>query len=175
MYLTSSIISTIMLNMVFNPNSLLNLNRKGKPKGSKRKKTINMELAQEQLQQAVFANLKPLTAAAIQSAIGEVYVYRVFDDNCDEKKHSLVEDPKEIEKALDEISRGNFEKNYYYISTKPSNTNALKELFDRGFGKSKEIKDVNINVSLHDVAQRALERRANAEYRLEPPHEYHER
>lgn len=116
-----------------------------------------MEMAQKMLQQAVFQNLKPMMIAQVQSAMGEQFMYRKDVDEKGNEKTVLVTDPDEIGRALDSLSRG--DEKYYFIMTKAPNTQAFKELLDRGFGKAKEIHDVNLNVqlSLSDLAKRALE------------------
>ena len=47
--------------------------RRGRPKGSKGKKTIEKEQAREILRQAVIANLGPMLEAQIQNAKGIKY------------------------------------------------------------------------------------------------------
>ena len=133
----------------------------GRKRGSKNRRTIEMETAQKILQQGVFQNLKPMMIAQIQAARGEQYVYRVDRDGEGKETHVLMTDGHEIGKALDAISAGDFDENYYYISTKPASTQAFKELLDRGFGKAKEFKEVRVSgeVTFKTIAQRALERR----------------
>lgn len=135
--------------------------RAGRHKGSKNKRTIEVEVAQKQLQQAVFQNLKPMMVAQVQAAKGEQYVYRVDKDENGNETHVMLTDGREIGDALDAISAGDFDDKYFYISTKPASTQAFKELLDRGFGKAKETKDINVTVqlSLSDLARKALERR----------------
>lgn len=131
----------------------------GRKKGSKHKRTIKAEVAQEQLRQAIFQNLQPITAAAIRSALGEQFIYRVEKKEEGNETHVQLTDPDEIREGLDAIASGNFDENYYYISTKPSNTHAIKELFDRGFGKAKENVEHNIGEkTLAFLLERALVR-----------------
>lgn len=101
--------------------------------------------------------------AQVQAAKGEQYVYRIDRDENGKETHVLLTDGHEIGRALDAISAGTFEDKYYYISTKPASTIAFKELLDRGFGKAKEIKkvDVNVQLSLSRLAQQALMRGKN--------------
>lgn len=137
------------------------INRKGKPKGTKNRRTIELELAQKQLQQAVFSNLKPLVGAAIQSALGEKFMYRIDRDENNNEKHVQLTDSNEIRIGLDAIASGEFDDAYYYITTKPSNPQSFKELMDRGFGKAPQQINGQIDVkfSLSELAMRALERR----------------
>lgn len=135
-----------------------------------------MEVAQKQLQQAILTNLTPLTVAAINSALGERYVYRVKYKHdkegrrLDERKHEIVSDPKEIERALGAIENDAGELNdedgedvFYYISTKPSDTRSLQGLFDRAFGKPKESLELSgeVKFSLADLAIRAIKKKVN--------------
>lgn len=134
------------------------INRNGRKKGSKNRRTIELEVAQKQLQQAVFQNLKPMMTAQIMSARGENYVYRVDKNEEGGEKHVMLTDGREIGEALDAIAAWDFDNHYYYISTKPANTRAFEALLDRGFGKAREFKqvDVNVQLSLSRLAQQAL-------------------
>lgn len=139
------------------------INRAGRKKGTKIKRTIEVELAQKSLQQAILKNITPLTVAAINAAIGERFVYRIEKDEKGRMlKPEIVTDGREIANALEAIENDNsvVDDTYYYISTKPMNTHALQQLLDRAFGKPKESIDHNHKgeISLSFLLQQALER-----------------
>lgn len=136
--------------------------RAGRTKGAKNKKTIEMEVAQKQLQQSILANITPLTVAALNSAIGERYVYRIeTTKDGGRTKAEVVTDQHEISDALEAIENdaGVIDQSFYYVSVKPSDTRSLQALFDRAFGKAKETVDMNIKgeLSLRMLAQKAEE------------------
>ncbi len=148
----------------------------GRKKGTKNHRTIELEIAQKELQQSILKNITPLTVAALNSAIGERYVYRVKYERdkktglpLRERKHEIVSDSREIGEALDAIRNDagllDYEDegtdSFYYISTKPSDTRSLQALFDRAFGKAKESVELSgtVKFSLADLAEEALKNR----------------
>ena len=112
----------------------------GKPKGSKHKKTIEKELALEQLRQGILKELMPVLRAALDSARGLTVMYqrqkiKVGKEFKRQGELVQVTDQARVEQLL----RGNKEgDDWYYITTKDPNVAAVKELWDRAFGKSKE-------------------------------------
>ncbi len=135
---------------MLNPVSLKNLNRQGWQKGKKRRRTIEVAVAEEAMRQHILKNMTPITVAAVAATLGERYVYRVkYDEDKEgrklrERKHEVVSDPHEIGKALDAIANDSGillddegKDTFYYINTKPMNSRALEVLLDRAFGKPK--------------------------------------
>lgn len=136
----------------------------GRKFGQRNKRTIEMEIAQKELQQAILKNITPLTVAAMNSALGEKYLYRIKKGaKGGNLPPEIVTNPFEIQTALSAIAddAGLIDETYYYISTKPSNPQSFKELMDRAFGKSKEHIDMKVtgNVFLSTLSQRALDLR----------------
>lgn len=147
------------------PKGIFNGTRQnGRKKGEKNKRTIAVEVAQKELQQAILKNITPLTVAAINAAIGERFVYKIEKDSKGRMlKPEIVMNSGEIANALEAIENDNsvVDDTYYYISTKPMNTHALQQLLDRAFGKPKESIDMNVTgkLSLSTLFQKAMEKK----------------
>ncbi len=114
----------------------------GRPKGSKSSKTIEKEIALKQVQQMVLKEVIPLFRSALNSATGLTVMFqRKKVKNKITKKFERtgdlvrVVDVNRVEDLLKGTCSG---EDWYYITTKDPNIQALKELLDRTFGKSKE-------------------------------------
>lgn len=110
----------------------------------------------------IYNKTAPLIRAGMLSAMGQNFVYRI-DEERDSKgkllnrKHVLVEDPKEIALALDQIDVGGVhpDEKYYYVTAKEPDVRAIEMLLNRAYGKPKESLKVETEVkfSLKDLAQ----------------------
>jgi len=120
----------------------INGHKGGRPKGSKAAKTLEKEKTLEAFKQRVFRASSRLFTSQFQSAIGVTFVYRIdrLGKNKEIEKHILVEDPKEIETALNQIEAGENggDNGYYYISVKEPDVRASSVLLDRAYGKPTE-------------------------------------
>ena len=116
-------------------------NQEAKKKG-KNKKTIDREKALELFQQQILKEIVPVLRSALASAQGLTVMYQ--KKKVKNSKTGKYERTGEMVKVtsqdrVQELLNGNREgDDWYYITTKDPNIAAIKELFDRAFGKSKE-------------------------------------
>lgn len=105
-----------------------------------------MELAQKKvMEKMIYKKTAPLIRAGMIPAMGQHFVYRI-DEERDSKgkllsrKHILVENPKEIAQALDQIEEGGIhpDDKFYYVTAKEPDVRAIEMLLNRGYGKPKE-------------------------------------
>jgi hypothetical protein len=124
----------------------------GKKKGTKHKKTIEKQMALERLQQRVYASQDVILNAQLSAAIGLQYLYRIdYKEKAIEvgkgdarhteimrvpEKPVLVTDQEEIEQYLS----GDADKNskYYFLTTEKPSVEAIKNLWERAFGKAEQ-------------------------------------
>lgn len=110
----------------------------GRRPGSKGKKTIEKEVAKKAVEQRVLKSVDKLINSQINLATGEQYLFWQHYEGGDSKGKrvtELITDPKIIKQYIDgelDTTDGDF----YYISTKPANNQALQGLFDRVLGKA---------------------------------------
>lgn len=132
----------------------------GRPKGSLNQKTIDIAIAEQQLRESIAKNLIPITVSAINSTLGERFIYKISKKPKSKGQPVLVTGSEEIAKALYAINEdaGLIDETYYYVQTKPSNSHALGILFDRAFGKAKEQKAApsDNEIMLGELLRRAL-------------------
>lgn len=121
----------------------------GRKKGSKDPQTLEREKVMEALRRRIMQSADHLFNAAKSTAIGNQYLWKITTITEGKRKvrskPELVTDPQEISSFIDCLDRENRgeqvkkdEDVYYFISTKEPNVQAVKELFDRAFGKPKE-------------------------------------
>jgi hypothetical protein len=106
----------------------------------KKKKTIQKEMALEQLKQGILKELKPILRGALDSARGLTVMYQKKKVKTKEGFKRIgelvqVKDQARVEELLQGSCSGD---DWYYITTKDPNIQAIKELWDRSFGKVKE-------------------------------------
>lgn len=101
----------------------------GRPKGVKTARTLEREEARKYLTQRVLSEIEPLATAEIESAKGVLCLYTKQLG-----RWVRVSDPAIIEATLNTAEKvmGN---DYYLIAAKDPDTKALKNIFDREFGK----------------------------------------
>jgi len=117
----------------------------GRPKGSKDPQTIEREAAAEMFRERVAKNVDKLFNSQLDLATGEKYlmvITTVGQGTKQRKEVSVVTDPETIKKFLDDERALNTDTEYYYMSTKPANNQALEGLLNRAFGRAKESLDV---------------------------------
>lgn len=139
--------------------------RVGRPVGIKR---IKLSKSLERFKISVADKMPKLFRAQLRLALGQMFVYKIVEEKNDEGKilrrnHVLVEDKREIAKALDEMEEnGQSESgNYYYITTKEPSNLAIQGLMDRAFGRAKEtveVKDEGM-LSLRQILSQLGEKR----------------
>lgn len=138
----------------------------GRPKGLKNKATIDREKFLQEWKDKVAQRSHSLLNVQTMLAVGTIKVFKIVTTT-DSKGHStrskpeLVENDDEIIAALDyEYGDGespNDEEDYYFVTTKDPENQAINSLLDRTFGKPKESVDVNhtgLNLKeLHDALE----------------------
>lgn len=140
-------------------------------RGHKLQRTLNKETVQKDLERKIQKNAFKLFHAAMIPALGQIFIYKIEEEvtgsgprggEYKKRKHTLVESPDEIRRALDCMDgagQGTDYENdsiYYYVTTKEPDHKAIQMLLDRGFGKPKETIDgtLNIQFSLRGLADK---------------------
>lgn len=133
----------------------------GRPKGKKLARTIDKEKVQKHLEAFYQKRALQIARASLGPALGQMFIYKIEEEVTGhgpkggeyvKRKHTLVDNPKEIERALNVMEGGGSgtdhenENTYYYVTTKEPDSNAIDKIFNRAFGKPKETVDTNINV-----------------------------
>jgi len=114
----------------------------GRRKGSKNKKTIEIEEARKQFQQMVLRRLKPIFEHQYTLVEGVSYLYRIDEGPNGSKEHVIVEDKHEIGDILAQAHDdggfvdGVYNDKYYYMTVKPPDNSAIKDMLDRSIGKA---------------------------------------
>lgn len=115
----------------------------GRKKGGQNKKTIERLAIQQAFVDRIHSHADQLLNAALRKAMGESYLIRKVTERDAKGKvtrvyHETVRDEATILQYFDEGMPNDFgdDDEYYYISTKPVDMTAVKELYDRAFGKS---------------------------------------
>lgn len=136
----------------------------GRKIGVKLPKTLAKEAIQKEVNQQIMLKAVDIVKATMLPALGMNFVYRIDEvvnekGKVTERKHVLVEDPKEIAKALDEMEAGGTHPDdaYYYVTTKAPEYKAGESLLNRLLGKPKESLSVDVDVkfSLKDLGKKA--------------------
>ena len=119
----------------------------GRPKGSMDYSTKKRLAIRKAFEDRIHHNADVLLNAALNKALGETYLMRKVTERDSKGKalrtyHETVTDQQTIIDYLDGELEGNDSINhadgdtYYYMSTRPVDMVAVKELYDRAFGKS---------------------------------------
>ena len=115
----------------------------------------------ELLDRAIMFKTIPLVRSALSVALGNIYVYKLNTD----KKKVLVTDPAEIESAFATMDVGGLDSSgqYYFITTDKPDIDAIDKLFNRAYGKPKEVLEMKGELdfagSLRQLAIDALKRK----------------
>jgi hypothetical protein len=122
----------------------------GKKKGTKNKKTLELEMALDLYKQEMLKNLMPIIRSQRQLAEGLAVVLRrklVKKGKKWVREGELVQvkDKDEIERLLNSDGQGD---NWHIITIKDPNVKAIQDILDRIFGKPKETVDANIIVKV---------------------------
>lgn len=110
----------------------------GRKQGSKNKKTLEKEKVKEQLEQRVMTNVNKLVNAQFDLATGEKYlmVTRTIGKGSKQRRETeIITDSEIIKRYLDEDLESSDDE-FYFMTTKPANNQALQGLLDRVFGKA---------------------------------------
>jgi hypothetical protein len=101
-------------------------------------KEINEEEIEEVFKKRIALHSNQLLTAMLSAALGQQFLYKVVE-TIDEKgklrqKHVQVTDPEEIQMYLDNPLEGNG-RDYFYITEKQPDINAVNSLLDRFMGR----------------------------------------
>lgn len=119
----------------------------GRAKGSVNKATKEMKEARKAFIERVNKNVDKLFNAQLDLAIGEKYlmVIKTVGKGAKQRREtSIVTDPELIKQYLDDELEVTDEE-YYFMTTKPANNQALDSLLNRSFGKPTDKVDVTSN------------------------------
>ena len=113
-------------------------------KGAKQKKTLEKEVQLKYLQQEILKEIRPLLRAGLDSARGLTIMYqrkkvKVGKEFKRQGELVQVNDQNRVEQLLRGDCTG---EDWYYITTKDQNIQALKELLERVFGKVQDKMDI---------------------------------
>lgn len=153
-------------------------NGAGRKKGGMNYTTKKRIAIRKQFEDRIHHNADVLLNAALNKALGETYLMCKVTEKDSKGKvlriyHEVVTDPRTIIDYLDgELEGGESlnqpgEDEYYYMSTKPVDMVAVKELYDRAFGKPLQKTDITsdgdkLGVALSaDQAEQLIRARAN--------------
>ncbi len=117
----------------------------GRKKGSVNKATAEMKLAKQAFQKRVVANTDKLFNAQLDLAIGEKYLMVVKTIGTGSKARretTIVTDPDTIKEYIDDETSLDKDSEYYFMTTKPANNQALDSLLNRTYGKPDENLDL---------------------------------
>ncbi len=120
----------------------------GRPEHGKNKTTIIREEAERQFKDRVAKNVDRLFNSQLNLALGEKYlmvITTIGTGNKQRRETSIVTDPEIIKTFLDDENSLNDDTEYYYMTTKPANNQALEGLLNRAFGRAKESIDMTTN------------------------------
>jgi hypothetical protein len=116
----------------------------GRKAGSINKATADSKLAKKLFVDRVNKNVDKLFNSQLDLAIGEKYlmVVRTIGTGSKQRRETeVVTDIDIIKQYLDE-SLDDTDEEFYFMTTKPANNQALDSLLNRSFGKPKESLDV---------------------------------
>jgi hypothetical protein len=148
----------------------------GRKKGGMNYTTKKRLAIRKAFEDRIHKNADMLLNAALNKALGETYLICKVTERDSKGKatrvyHETVTDPRVIVEYLDgELEDGDSisdTDNYYYMSTKPVDMVAVKELYDRAFGKPLQKTDLTtggdkLGVGLSaDQAEQLIKARAN--------------
>lgn len=112
----------------------------GRPKGKMEQATINRLKIKKAFEDRIHANADRLLNAALTKALGESFLFHKYTVGSGTKARTETEIVTDVDTIVaylnDELD--NLDDEYYYISTKPVDMVAVKELYDRAFGKPKQ-------------------------------------
>lgn len=116
----------------------------GRKAGSMNKTTMESKLAKKAFIERVNKNVDKLFNSQLDLAVGEKYlmvVKTIGKGSKQRRETSIVTDPDLIKEYLDE-ELDNTDEEYYFMTTKPANNQALDSLMNRSFGKATEKVDL---------------------------------
>jgi hypothetical protein len=110
----------------------------GRPKGSMEKSTLERLAIRKRFEDRIHHNADRLLNAALTKALGESFLMHKYTVGSGTKARTVIDVVEDVETIIaylnDELNNSGDE-DWYYISTKPVDMVAVKELYDRAFGK----------------------------------------
>lgn len=145
----------------------------GRKKGGYNQSTLDRMAIKRQIEDRIHLNADNLLNAAMNKALGETYLMKKVTERDSKGKvlrtyHEIVTSPQEIIDYLDGELEGNtpldeeLDDVYHYITTKPADILAFKDLYDRAFGKPAQ----TINTDLTSKGERIVVADSQAEQLL---------
>lgn len=113
-------------------------NGAGRKKGGMNYSTKQRLAIRKAFEDRIHSNAEKLLNAAMNKALGETYLMCQVTIGTGAKQRRethIVTDPEIIRQYLDDELDYDQNTEYYYMSTKPVDMVAVKELYDRAFGK----------------------------------------
>ncbi len=112
----------------------------GRKKGGKNKNVLEREEALRQFRERVASSTNKIFEAQLNLAIGETYlmVIRTVGKGAKARRETEIVTNPHIIKDYFDGKLGESDEEYYFISTKPANNQALDSLMNRTFGRPKE-------------------------------------
>lgn len=117
----------------------------GRKPGTMNKATMEMKLARAAFVRRVNRNVGRLFNSQLDLALGEKYlmVVRTIGEGSRQRREtSIVSDPQTIADYLDGKLDDTAEREYYFMTTKPANNQAIDSLLNRSFGTPKQSVDL---------------------------------
>lgn len=129
--------------------------KRGRKKGQLNKGTLDKIKVKKKLDQRFLRATEKIANAQISLASGLSFLYKVHTDKKGiRSKPQLITEQWEIEAYLNGDYEGD-ESDYYYITTKEPNNQAIDSIFNRVHGKPTESVDVSVQVfSLKGLAEK---------------------
>lgn len=145
----------------------------GKPKGKLSPKTLEKQAVQAAFNQRVLTQADALFNAQFALAVGSIQVFRVDEEEDDKGKikrvHTLVTDPDEIKKVLDETDggAGTVGEHYYFVNSVSPQNIAVESMLNRALGKPVEKTEVTgtvetVQMTLDEWKKQAADRLKDA-------------
>ncbi len=121
----------------------------GRPKHSKNPKTIEREEALRQFKERVAQNTDRLFNAQLNLAVGEQVLMVKYTTGEGKNKKTIHEQVTDVETIKEFLDYGDGspttlgdEENWYYLTTRSANNQAIDSLLNRSFGKADEKIDI---------------------------------
>jgi hypothetical protein len=114
----------------------------GMKPGQKTAKTIERDAARKAYQQLVLERLRPIFEKQMSLVNGVAYLYRIEETRHGGKEHVLVTNPDDIGDVLAQMDGWEGQvvnDQYYYVTVRPPENAAIKDMLDRALGKATQM------------------------------------
>jgi hypothetical protein len=113
----------------------------GRPKGTLSPKTVTIMEAKKKFQERVAGMADKLIAAQASKALGEQHLMRIWyegEGKNRRKNVEIVDDIEVIQQYFEGTLDTSYGDEYYFMTTKPADNQAIESLLNRSFGKATE-------------------------------------